>query len=683
MRVIEAAAVISAKDKTGGTFANIARKMGLVTRASRQVNSASRAMNSALANSLGILARYAGPAAIGGAALASAKWAAALETAITDLGVTTDATNEQIAKASETLRKFAPEVGKTAEETVEITRILAAAGMQFNEAVAATPKIAKAAVATSSAFGDMATAGYAAMEQLGIGVNDLDAALEKMAIGGKLGRFEVRDMAREFPALAASANKLGFVGVKGVSELTAMLEIVRKTAGTSEEAANNLNDALQKVFAPQTVRNFEKKGVQIGKVLEEAAGRGENGFLAVIDTLKTMTKDLTDTARSQLIAELFPDKQARAGIDALLRYREAFGDMFREIMKTSGVIDRDLGRRLDTTAGKWDKMTAAIDRAAVSMGNSLSPAIGRTADNLKAMIDDIEARDGGLLSDLINLASKDTGDIHQGPLGSISINGKEVINFDDLVFGKTPDKVRQERVDQIASDEATAREQEKRMAALAVAAENTNLPHGDPTAPRRIAEYHRLSDKAAATAADKRRLLGPIAARDMAGVDEGKAFAAQEIAEGLKKIQSEEAAAAREFAERYRFDLPFRLAEPGVQQAMKAQPIDAETISLIQKVSAPVPDVHPFTEVASEAQDAATSVEAAFAHLDLASAAEQSGESYRAALAAAGSGILSEAQRIMRELERVMSRPIRPNIQMPSARSGPGSVGQTMEDVMP
>ncbi|HQF30335.1 MAG TPA: phage tail tape measure protein, partial [Hyphomicrobiales bacterium] len=516
MRTIEAAAVISARDKTGRTFAQIAGKMAAINRAQKQINrttalggAISKASMSAQASALAIAARYAGPAALGGALAVSAKRYMTLEAAITDLGITTDATDEQIARAQKTLQRFAPEIGKTGEETVEVTRLLAAAGMEFNEAVAATPTIAKAAVATGAALNDMATAGYAAMEQLGISVDDLGKALEEMAVAGKLGRFEVKDMAREFPSLAASAAKLKFHGIEGVAELAAMLQVVRKTSGTSEEAANNLNDAMQKVFAPQTERNFAKKGVKIGKVLENAAKRGENGFVAVIDTVKEMTKGLNDTARAQLISQLFPDKQARAAVNAMIDFRDVYAEMVSEIRSTSGVIDRDLARRLATAQGKIDQMTASLDRAATAIGGALAPAIGKVADELRAMVDDIESRDGGLLSELLkasgNVASGDKG----GILGNISAGGQEIVNFDDLLFGKTPDKARRDRL-------VKEMERADKMAeTLAIA----SLATSGETA----ADLSRRSAAAAEVARRRRQTLGPMAARDMSGVAAGNA----------------------------------------------------------------------------------------------------------------------------------------------------------------
>jgi hypothetical protein len=108
-------------------------------------------------------------------------------------------------------------------------------------------------------------------------------------VAGKEGRFELRDLAREFPVLTAAAANLGLTGRDAVNSLGAMLQIARKGAGTSSEAANNLANFLQKITSPEAVRNFKEAGVDVAAVLKDAKDKQINPIEAMIQKIGKLT----------------------------------------------------------------------------------------------------------------------------------------------------------------------------------------------------------------------------------------------------------------------------------------------------------------------------------------------------------------------------------------------------------
>ena len=82
---------------------------------------------------------------------------------------------------------------------------------------------------------------------------DAERALDAMAKAGKKGGSELKDLAKEFPALTASAQFLGMEGVVAVSDLAAALEVARKGAADGAQAANNMANFMRKLTTKETI----------------------------------------------------------------------------------------------------------------------------------------------------------------------------------------------------------------------------------------------------------------------------------------------------------------------------------------------------------------------------------------------------------------------------------------------
>ncbi len=209
------------------------------------------------------------------------------------------------------------------------------------------------------------------MQNLDIETHKLDRAFDIMAKGGKLGSFELRNMARELPAVASRAKALGLVGEEGLTMIVAMLETTRRTAATGEEAANNLLNYFDKITSADTTKRFKDQGVDIERALKDGARNGVDYVTTMTDLVEKMTHG--DPFK---IAKLFPDRQAREGIMALIKFKEFYKSAAREINETAfGANQRDLQRQLDTTKSKVDRMSSAWDVFVGKVGETIAPVV--------------------------------------------------------------------------------------------------------------------------------------------------------------------------------------------------------------------------------------------------------------------------------------------------------------------
>lgn len=142
--------------------------------------------------------------------------------------------------------------------------------------------IQKGSTATGADSGQLADIVLAA-KRMGIKPEDMDKVISKAIRAGELGGFELSDMAKHLPAALSSARSLGLSGMGGFERVLASMQSSVLTAGTKDEAANNLINILEKMNSSDTAKDFQKQGINLRGELVKGANRGE-------DTITTFTK---------------------------------------------------------------------------------------------------------------------------------------------------------------------------------------------------------------------------------------------------------------------------------------------------------------------------------------------------------------------------------------------------------
>lgn len=241
----------------------------------------------------GFLAGAASASAVAGAVRQSA----ALERQMTRTGLAAGATAAETKMATLQVARLATDIALPLDQAYAGLDALVATGKTMPEALGFLPSVLKTAQASGAATDEIANTADALSVSFKVAGSEMQRAFDYLVTGGQLGKFELKDMARYLPSLTASAQKLGFTGLNGTQKLVAMLQTVRQVSGTSEEAATAAKDAFEKLLSPTVAKQFKGYGVDIGKVLEQAAKKGQNGFEAVLDVLTKLTRGMSDTQR--------------------------------------------------------------------------------------------------------------------------------------------------------------------------------------------------------------------------------------------------------------------------------------------------------------------------------------------------------------------------------------------------
>ncbi|MBI5919020.1 MAG: phage tail tape measure protein [Nitrosomonadales bacterium] len=89
---------------------------------------------------------------------------------------------------------------------------------------------------------------------------ELKVALNMITASGQAGGFEIKDMARWLSQQMPDAGRAGLLGLDGLQKVLAMNQAAVMTAGTADEAGNNVKNLLVKLVSKDTGTDFEKAG---------------------------------------------------------------------------------------------------------------------------------------------------------------------------------------------------------------------------------------------------------------------------------------------------------------------------------------------------------------------------------------------------------------------------------------
>ncbi len=222
---------------------------------------------------------------------AAAAWDSQLRATAITAGKTGGAVEKMISDTSLRWKQVAQETGQYAMDVAKGASLLQSAGMDNNLIEKMMPTIAKVATATGATIEDTAKTVFALNDTLKVGPEQMEAMLGKLVTAGKLGRFEFKNMATEFPGLTAQMAKFGITGAEAVESLGAALQIAMLGTANPSEAANNLKNFLTKINAPEAIKKFEKElKVDVTGVMTDAAAKGINPIEAVVQKLTEKLK---------------------------------------------------------------------------------------------------------------------------------------------------------------------------------------------------------------------------------------------------------------------------------------------------------------------------------------------------------------------------------------------------------
>lgn len=291
-----------------------------------------------------------------------------------------------------------------------------------------------AASATRASMDDLGSVAIALKDNLKVGEEGFEGALNMLAYAGKRGQFEIRDMAKWLPTLSPSFQALGVSGKEAVTEIGAALQIARKGAGSNDEAANNFKNFLQKITAPDTLKDFEKAGIDLKASMMNLRAQGMTPVQAMLDVItqymgkkgpeaagqfqKVMTiKDdkereaaLQRLSEAYKLGELFQDMQAMSFIRPAIANQGELKNIKQGSMEASDkdLLGADFKKRMDGASEQFKAFKIGMMDIGITIGDALLPPLTDMLQELKPGIKafgDWAKQHPGVIKGVIGLVS--------------------------------------------------------------------------------------------------------------------------------------------------------------------------------------------------------------------------------------------------------------------------------------
>lgn len=278
--------------------------------------------------------------AVAGTTLAAVptKVSADFQAIIRDIAIKSGTANtQQEVNTARDIVQTSKDTGMANTQVAELVNQLVGGGMDLTEALKYAPVAAKFAVGQGASGTDTAKMILAMQNNAKItDPQKMEQALASVALLGQQGSFEAADMAKWFPELLAQMASSGITGQDAVTQLGAMLQVQIKSAGSADEAANNLKNWIAKIGSGETVKGYADAGIDYQGSMNAAIGKGLSTFEASFELARRYVEKTDPKKAKQLdqgltkISQETDPAKAQAMADALaatLRTGDVFADM--------------------------------------------------------------------------------------------------------------------------------------------------------------------------------------------------------------------------------------------------------------------------------------------------------------------------------------------------------------------
>lgn len=322
----------------------------------------------------GIGAVAGGAAAFGAVAAAPLRRAADYDTQLRSLantafaGQSLDARRAGMQSLGAAVTSAVRYGGGTRDAAMEALNELVASGVfkDAKEASQLLPGLQRASTASGASPVELARIAIRAQQTFGLTGAQMPGVLDQALAAGQAGGFELRDMAKWLPQQMAAARQLGLSGNEGLIKLLAANQASVITAGTKDEAGNNLVNLLAKVNSADTANDFKKLGIDLPGSLAKARGNGVDGLTAFVNFVdQLVAKDerfqaakrgmnaegkpfrdaaerraafesQADILQGSAVGKVIQDRQALMALIALMNNREYLGGVEKTIRGSQG-----------------------------------------------------------------------------------------------------------------------------------------------------------------------------------------------------------------------------------------------------------------------------------------------------------------------------------------------------------
>ena len=403
--------------------------------------------------------------AVAGTTLAAVptKVSADFQAIIRDIAIKSGTANtQQEMDTARDIVQTSKDTGMANTQVADLVNQLVGGGMELAEALKYAPVAAKFAIGQGASGTDTAKMILAMQNNAKItDPKKMEQALASVALLGQQGSFEAADMAKWFPELLAQMASSGITGQDAVTQLGAMLQVQIKSAGSADEAANNLKNWIAKIGSGETVKGYADAGIDYQGSMNAAIVKGLSTFEASFELARryvektdpkkakqldqglTQISQETDPAKAQALADalaatlrtgdLFADMQVKTALMAYTQNKKLYADLKRDAADPNGprkdILDKNLIERREASSQRWAETGQAFNDSLRAIGDALRPATDALATGIGAAARGLTALSEETPKVVLGLAALSAGALLAGKAWAALKIGRGLVNI--------------------------------------------------------------------------------------------------------------------------------------------------------------------------------------------------------------------------------------------------------------
>lgn len=258
------------------------------------------------------------------------------------------------------IRRISSETGLGAMEVLKAGRAyadLAGAGAFTMEKMSL---IARAAQASGAQVSDMASLMFTLTENMKVPPSDLEDTIGGLVNQAKDGSIHFKELAQELVALGPVYSQFGVQGRQGAIQLGAMMQVARRGFGSASEAGTGVLRILRSL--PQHASKFRKFGVEVFKP-------GSKTDLDTFDNIFNKIRNSKLKMDREALIKAFGRTEGERFYQLLVMANDEYQKLI-DAGKMNGVVTRDLGTYVESTAGRMD---TAMQRLKNAVAEAFTP----------------------------------------------------------------------------------------------------------------------------------------------------------------------------------------------------------------------------------------------------------------------------------------------------------------------
>jgi hypothetical protein len=182
----------------------------------------------------------------------------------------------------------------TPQEIAEGMKVLANAGMKFEEILTTIPEAARAALLFRSSISDIANMDFDIQAKFGIDAAEIKKAHEMLYFHSKDGRFEAKSLSTYAPVYLNDMKKVGIGGMGGLNFAGAVTQVIQQAAPTTQpgEVATMIKQGLSHIYSQHIGQKLkEETGIDVASFTDKNGKfKGKDGVEGLLRLAHAMKK---------------------------------------------------------------------------------------------------------------------------------------------------------------------------------------------------------------------------------------------------------------------------------------------------------------------------------------------------------------------------------------------------------